>query len=245
MFKVVTEQRKTRLWTPRNVALSAGAHLLVLAAFAATAQGTGPTESVAWTDLPPVPPARTPPPPPPVPVAVHTPPPARTGRTVELPAPDRVPVSLPPIDSSATPLTPDQTSGIGPTGQVPGPPNNAPPTPDPVEGPLPNFPEAYTPENVDVLPQVANTREAQRLLERQYPPVLRDAGVAGRTVVTLVIDRNGNVEPGSVSVTESSHDAFRDAAVRAVEHFRFRPARLNGQPVSVIISIPIEWQIAH
>jgi hypothetical protein len=42
MFKVVTEHRKRRIWTPRTVAISAGAHLLVLAGFASAAQSAGP-----------------------------------------------------------------------------------------------------------------------------------------------------------------------------------------------------------
>jgi TonB family protein len=73
--------------------------------------------------------------------------------------------------------------------------------------------------------------------------MLRDAGVTGHTTVVLVIDRNGRVEPGSVSVQETTHDAFREAAVRAAEHFRFRPAKLHGRPVAVRISFPIEWTI--
>jgi protein TonB len=93
------------------------------------------------------------------------------------------------------------------------------------------------------LPQLLNAREAQRMLERVYPDMLRDAGVTGRTTVQLVIDRNGAVQPGSVTVQETTHEAFRDAAVRAAERFRFRPARVNGKPVAVRISIPIEWSI--
>jgi protein TonB len=73
--------------------------------------------------------------------------------------------------------------------------------------------------------------------------MLRDAGITGITVVELVIDRNGAVEPGSVTVEETTHEAFRAAAVRAAERFRFRPARLRGQPVPVRVSLPIEWTI--
>jgi protein TonB len=172
--------------------------------------------------------------------------PVRTGQTIELPSPTTVPTTLPPVDPHATPITPGDVTGQGPVGDVIGPPNHLPTTTptDSSAGGLPSWPEAIDAGDADVLPQVANVREAQRLLERSYPPLLRDAGVPGRTVVTLVIDRGGNVEPGSVSVQESSHDAFREAAVRAVERFHFRPARLNGQAISVIISIPFYCNFA-
>jgi protein TonB len=105
----------------------------------------------------------------------------------------------------------------------------------------PDAAEVFDPTEVTQLPQLLHPRATQRMLERVYPAPLRDAGVTGYTLVQLVIDRNGAVEPGSVTVQETTHDALREAAVRAAGRFRFRPARVNGLPVRVRISLPIRW----
>lgn len=246
MFNVVVEHRKRRVWTPRTIAISVGAHLLVLAAVVSAAKAEERPEVVVIpidypTEARPKPVKPTPPPP----AQPDRPAPVQ-GKTLALQTPEQVPETIPPPDSSAPPANPDDYRGDGPVGQVIGdPPANPPADTQASPGPLPDFREDVIPAaDADQLPQLSNTRDAQRLLERAYPPTLRDAGVTGRTTVVLVIDKNGQVQPGSVEVRETTNDAFRDAAVRAAERFRFRPARLNGQPVSVIISIPIDWQIA-
>jgi periplasmic protein TonB len=147
-----------------------------------------------------------------------------------------------PHPTRRTPYPPDP--GVGPTGSGTGPTSPQPQPPGGGTGPLPDFRDSiFEPEEVEQLPQLLNPREAQRLLERVYPGRLRDAGVTGHTTVLLVIDRNGSVQPGSVTVQETTDDAFREAAVRAAERFRFRPATVRGQPVPVWISLPIEWTI--
>ena len=246
MFNVVVEHRKRRVWTPRTVAVSVGAHLVVLGAVVAAAANAEPAPppvvSIEIGEFRPKPPPQPVKPPAPA----DRPPPVR-GRTLTLQPPTAVPPDLPPPNPDTPPVNPDDFRGQGPVGQVIGTPDPVPlPNPPADPGPLTDYrTDIFVPENVDQLPQLASPRDAQRMLERVYPPHLRDAGVSGHTTVVLVIDKNGAVEPGSVTVRETSNDAFRDAAVRAAERFRFRPAKLNGQPVSVIISIPIDWQIAH
>jgi TonB family protein len=109
----------------------------------------------------------------------------------------------------------------------------------------PDSAEIFDPDEVTQLPELLHPRAAQRMLERVYPPLLRDAGVTGYTRVQLVVDRTGVVEPGSVTVQETTHDGFREAAVRAAERFRFRPATVHALPVRVRISLPIRWTLRH
>ena len=249
MFNVVVEHRKRRVWTPRTVAISVGAHLVVLGGIvAAAANAEPPGPPVTPIEIGNYPKAPTPvkPTPPPPPAEPNRPAPV-AGRTLVLQPPENVPVNIPPPNPTAPPANPEDFTGLGQPGQVIGdPPANPPANPPADPGPLTDFrDDVMQPEDVDQLPQLASPRDAQRLLERNYPPLLRDAGVAGRTTVVMVIDRNGEVEPGTVEVRETTHDAFRDAAIRAAQRFRFRPAKLHGQAVSVVISIPIEWQIEH
>jgi len=245
MFTAVVDRRKRRLWSTRTVAVSLGAHLVAVVAIVVAAAdddepppvppvvidtfwlapvNTNPTPTATTTTQPPVPPKRG---------------------FVSLHAPETVPDTLPPVDSTARPLTEDDVSGLGqelfavrPRGDsTPRPPAADPPLRDyRLDGPLEE-------RDVEVLPQLASPRDAQRILERVYPPMLRDEGVMGRTTVVLVVGRTGAVEPGSVTVRETTHEGFRDAAVRAAEQFRFRPARLNGQPFAAVVSLPIEWKI--
>jgi protein TonB len=244
MFNAVSGRRKGRVWSPRTVAISVGAHALLLAAFVTAAESTPaiskPEPRITWID-----PRRPEPPKPaeprPIPVAPQAPHP-RTGRTVELPTPDRVLDTLPPADPNATPIHPGDVRGDGPIGDVIGPPR--PDTTTATHGNGDGTESILDEHHVDVLPQLANAREAQRMLERVYPTQLRDAGITGRTTVRLIIDADGKVQPGSVTVVETTNDAFSDAAVRAAERFRFRPAQVNGHAVPVYISIPIDWQIA-
>ena len=246
MFKVVVDRRKRRVWSARTVAASVGAHLLVLAGIVAAATTTeaAPTPDVVeiWSapDRPKEPEQAKPTPPPPVdkPVPVK-------GRTLELQTPETVPDHVEPPKADDTPVSAKEYTGEGPVGNVIGEPPATPTPPAPDPAPLPDYRnDVIDAGSADVLPQLASPREAQRALERAYPSILRDAGVTGHTTVLLVIDKNGQVQPGSVTVQETTHDQFREAAIRAAERFRFRPARLNGQPVAVSITIPIEWQIA-
>ncbi len=249
MFNVVTERRKRSVWTPRTVAASVGAHLLLLGVFVTVAESGTPRPVERIIDLP-IPAERARPQPKPVtppPPAPDKPQPTR-GTFVSPRPPENVPPDIPPPDPHAPPLSPREVTGLGTEGQVIGTPGNNPPTPAADPGPesgIGGEEGVYEPEAVTVLPRLANEREAQRMLQRVYPPLLRDAGVTGTTVVTLIIDRQGNVEPGSVNIQNSTHPGFEDAARRAVEKFRFAPAQLNGRSVSVIIALPIEWRLQN
>ncbi len=250
MFKVVAESRKRSFWSSRTVAASVVFHLLLLAGFVSAAGNTTPQREEIGGVIE----IGTPKPPKPVVAPPHAEPaPDRPqpvkGATIQLPAPEKVPDTLPAPDPHATPVTEAMVTGTGPVGDVIG-------TPDPTTTPMPptgstepqNLPSWNAPidaREADTQPELANKRQAEMALQRAYPPRLRDVGVAGHTTVMLIIDRDGNVEPGSVQVQESTHDAFKDAAVRAVERFHFKPATLHGRPVSVLVTLPIAWELEN
>ncbi|HEX8904288.1 MAG TPA: TonB family protein [Longimicrobiaceae bacterium] len=249
MFNVVTERRKRSVWTPRTVAISAGAHLLLLGAFVTAAESTpAPREEriidlTVPTDPKPAAPQKVVTPPPPAP---DRPVPVK-GNFVSPRPPENVPTTVPPPDPNATPLHESEVSGEGVEGEVIGTPTpNQPPAAGEAEN-LPSFGEGdvIDADKADVLPRLNNERETQRILQRSYPPMLRDAGVTGRTTVVLIIDREGKVEPGSVRVQESTNPAFAEAAIRAAEKMRFTPAQFRGHPISVLIALPIDWQLQN
>ena len=247
MFRVLTRKRKRRLSSPRIVALSVGAHLFLLLAAVAVSTAApvdpAPEEHVVdeWDIAEP-----TPPPPAPVePQPPETPPPPTPGQTVEMPSPTTVPDEIPVENPDEKPLREQDVTGIGPVGDVIGPPPAA-PTPttgntEPTTAPRSeNY--VYMSDMVEAKPELANGGEVSRLFERFYPRMLADQGVAGRVMLELIVEADGRVRPGSVRVVSATNPQFSDATMRIVERFRFRPARVGDDAVPVMVTIPIDWK---
>ena len=92
-----------------------------------------------------------------------------------------------------------------------------------------------------VRPDLSNEREVQRAMEREYPPILREAGIGGTVNVQFFIDAEGVVQ--RVLVAEpSGHEALDSAALRVARVFRFNPARDDDEPIPVWIAIPLTFQ---
>jgi len=96
---------------------------------------------------------------------------------------------------------------------------------------------------VEVAPELLNRDEVAAALSRNYPPLLRDAGVAGTVTIRMRIGRDGVVDPATIEVVNTTHEAFSDAAVRVAQRLRFRPARYKGEAVPVWVSLPITFQL--
>ncbi len=76
-----------------------------------------------------------------------------------------------------------------------------------------------------------------------YPPLLKQAGIHGRVVVRAVIDTTGRVDPGSIKIVRSPNPGFDEPTRRWVLKALFRPARIHGQAVRVIVNLPFEYAI--
>jgi protein TonB len=95
---------------------------------------------------------------------------------------------------------------------------------------------------VEVQPQLSNRSDVSRALERNYPPLLRDAGVGGTVTLSFRVNEDGRVDPSTITVVSSDNEQFSDAAKKVVERMRFRPAKVNDRPVKVLVSIPVTFQ---
>ena len=114
---------------------------------------------------------------------------------------------------------------------------NLPPPPEEVDTDISGAPQ-YTP--YDVKPDYKNKAEMERALTREYPPLLRDAGIGGTTIVWFYINEVGKVQRTQVH-TSSSHKALDDAALKVADIAVFTPALNRDKPVSVWISLPITF----
>ena len=73
-----------------------------------------------------------------------------------------------------------------------------------------------------------------------YPSMARIARVQGVVILEAVIDVSGRVESARVVRSISLLD---DAALEAVRQWRFEPARLNGQPVPVVMTVTVNFSL--
>ena len=101
--------------------------------------------------------------------------------------------------------------------------------------------EAAVWTDVDVVPTLTNKDEVERLLTREYPTLLRDAGIGGTVTVWFFIDETGGVVKNRIN-TSSGHAALDDAALRIAPHYEFSPATSEGKAVPVWVSLGIAFE---
>ena len=150
----------------------------------------------------------------------------------------------PPPEAIARPATPvvttatiDEDITIAPVTFDENPVENLPPPPDEVETDISAAP-VFTPYTVR--PDLINRDEVGRALEREYPPLLRDAGIGGQVNVWFFIDETGVVQNARVE-TSSGHQALDEAALRVANISRFSPALNRDKAVPVWIQLPITF----
>lgn len=161
---------------------------------------------------------------------------------VELPPEIEFPPAPEAISRPAVPITTsldiDENITITPTTFEQNPVDRLPPPPDSViSHGLPDEP-VFTP--FTVRPGIKNRDEVQKALVREYPTLLRDAGIGGTVEVWFQIDEEGRV--GRTLVNVSSGQAALDAAALAVaDVIEFTPALNRDKRVGVWISLPITF----
>jgi TonB family protein len=76
-----------------------------------------------------------------------------------------------------------------------------------------------------------------------YPLLLKQAGIEGVVMVQAVIDTMGRVEPGSLTITQTANPGFNESAKQTVLKSLFRPSRVHGKAVRVMIQVPVTYTI--
>lgn len=78
--------------------------------------------------------------------------------------------------------------------------------------------------------------------EPVYPPEALAKRLAGLVLIRALIDERGRVVRADVYQT-SGHSQLDQAALEAVRRWRFTPARLDGEPASCELAIPVRFVI--
>lgn len=163
---------------------------------------------------------------------------------VELPPSVEVP---PPPEQVARPATPtvaetdvSEEVTIAPTTFEANPSERLPPPPEAGAAGEEDRP-TFIPRDVD--PRLQNPGEVQEMLERHYPPPLRDAGIGGRVVLWVYVDEEGRVTRTQVQAS-SGYRAFDRAAVKVARQMEFRPAINRDRPIAVWVAQPVRFEVA-
>ncbi len=162
---------------------------------------------------------------------------------VELPPEIEIP---PPPKAIARPATPviasadiEEDITIAPTTFEENPVEDLPPPPAEKAQDLSAAP-TFTP--FTVAPSIQNRSEVIKAMEREYPPLLRDAGIGGTVKVYFFIDETGVVKDKRIDQS-SGHQALDDAALKVADVYRFSPALNRDKKVPVWVSFPITFQV--
>jgi periplasmic protein TonB len=169
-----------------------------------------------------------------------------TGELEAIDLPPEVDIPPPP-KAIARPATPviaagpdiDQDLTIAPTTFKDNPVEDLPPPPAEVATDISAAP-TFTPYTV--APTLLNRDEVMRALERNYPALLRDAGIGGKVEVYFFIDETGKVQQTRINKS-SGQDALDQAALQVASVYKFSPALNRDKKVPVWVSLPITFQV--
>ena len=163
--------------------------------------------------------------------------------TIELPPEIEIPPPPKRISRPATPVITtanvDEDITIAPTTFEENPVEDLPPPPAETTADISANP-VFTP--MTVRPEIKNRREVVAAMMRAYPPILKDAGIGGQTLVWFFISEQGRVLDKRVSKS-SGHEQLDDAALKVAEVYEFTPALNRDKVVKGWVQIPITFEV--
>ncbi len=75
----------------------------------------------------------------------------------------------------------------------------------------------------------------------QYTEIARKARIQGVVIVQAIIDKQGSVT--NVKVLKGLPMGLEEAAVDAIKQWKFKPAMLNGRPVTVYYNLTVNFKL--
>jgi protein TonB len=158
----------------------------------------------------------------------------------DLVAPTTIPRQIVTIDEVATTAMPFSSSSAGVVSSIlrsamPDETSVQPPAPPPP----PAVPQAPSPAPIRVSVGAQQAHLVDQVLPI-YPPLAKAARVQGIVVLEAVIAKDGSVQDLRVV---SGHQLLIQAAIDAVSRWRYQPTLLNNEPVEVITTVTVTFQL--
>lgn len=138
-------------------------------------------------------------------------------------APTTIPTDIPPINLEEK-FDPRDYTGTGVEGGI-------------GTGVVPSSDQVYAEAVVEEKPEMLSGPPPE------YPQLLRTAGIEGQVVVQVIIDTMGRAEPASLKIVRSPNPGFDQPVKNAVLRALFRPARVHGRAVRVLVAIPYNFTL--
>jgi periplasmic protein TonB len=110
-----------------------------------------------------------------------------------------------------------------------------------VMGDLPTGAPAPPPRVVRIGSGIAAPRLVRRV-DPAYPAIAAAARVSATVQLEAEVDARGQV--ASVRV-ERGHPLFDEAAVAAVQQWRYQPLLLNGEPTGFVLTVTVRFDVRH
>ena len=79
----------------------------------------------------------------------------------------------------------------------------------------------------------------------QYPEGLRQDAIEGDVWLEFIVDTIGRAEPQTLKVLMADDPLFEAEAKRVILGARFKPARVDGKPVRVLVVQPVSFTLTH
>ena len=166
---------------------------------------------------------------------------------VELPPEVKIPDAPQAISRPATPViaTTDisEEITIAPTTFEMNPVEKLPPPPEESEA-VRDISETPTFTPFTVAPEILNREEIVEEMEKNYPPLLKSAGIGGIVHVYFYIDAEGRVQTTRVN-RSSGYQQLDQAALELAGLYRFSPALNRDTRVPVWVSFPVAYQVVN
>jgi TonB family protein len=81
--------------------------------------------------------------------------------------------------------------------------------------------------------------EIQKMVRPAFPAEAKQKGIFGRVLVEMTIDKEGR--PKAIRASEGN-PILREAVLRALPQWRWKPYKLNGQAVEVQTTITVNFE---
>ena len=239
LFRTISDPPASQSWRARSVPASIAAHGLILAALAivpllvvaAPATLPYPHRNIAYL------PAAS------VPAAERTTLQTRDRQATAEARPDLAPITAPDTvgEEKEIPTPVGDSSGVGVSGGIDdlGTSGTGVPWGTDTAAPLPPELDPVAKRTVRAGGAIVAPRKIVHVAP-DTPAIARHARVEGIVIIEATVDESGTVQSARVLRSVSLLD---EAALGAVRQWRFTPTRLNGAPVSVILTVTVNFAL--
>lgn len=110
---------------------------------------------------------------------------------------------------------------------------------------LSRYVQDSTPPQVFGVTRVQQKPEVLYTPKVEYPEDLRLNAVEGDVWLEVIVDTTGHAEARTLKILTSDDPLFETEARRVILGARFKPGRVDGKPVRVLVLLPVRFTLTH